>query len=85
MPAEKVFIDNKVRKAVLKLPASVQDHFTRVLFTIKMNPLVGIKLHGDLKGYYKLRIGDYRIIYEFDQKSKTVTILKIEHRQGIYK
>ena len=40
-------------------------------------------LHGSLKGTYKLRVGDYRIIYKL--KDDTIVILSVGHRNEIYK
>jgi mRNA interferase RelE/StbE len=34
--------------------------------------------------FFSLRTGDYRIIFDFDQKSKTIRILKVGHRKNIY-
>jgi mRNA interferase RelE/StbE len=34
---------------------------------------------------YRIRVGDYRVIYEVDDKAKVVTILGIGQRGGIYK
>jgi mRNA interferase RelE/StbE len=31
-------------------------------------------LTADLSGFYKLRVGDYRVIYEFDSEKKTIFI-----------
>lgn len=36
------------------------------------------------KGFYRLRISDFRIIYRIDEKTKSVTILTIGHRRLIY-
>ena len=47
--------------------------------------MVGFRLHGEFGDYYKLRVGDYRIIYRFDKKASIVEIVKVEHRQGVYK
>ncbi|MEM3713065.1 MAG: type II toxin-antitoxin system RelE/ParE family toxin [Thermoproteota archaeon] len=33
---------------------------------------------------YRIRIGDYRIVYEIDGKSKTITIHYIRHRRIAY-
>ncbi len=46
--------------------------------------------HGCLKlrghaGTYRLRVGDYRIIYCVDDHEKMVTVLQIKHRQSAYK
>ncbi|MBW4563514.1 MAG: type II toxin-antitoxin system RelE/ParE family toxin [Mojavia pulchra JT2-VF2] len=41
-------------------------------------------LTADLSGFYKLRIGDYRVIYEFDTEKKTIFIDRVGHRREIY-
>jgi mRNA interferase RelE/StbE len=42
-------------------------------------------LTGDLVGLYKLRVGDYRVIYEIIRKEKTIVIHAIGHRREIYR
>ncbi len=37
------------------------------------------------KGFYKIRVGDYRIIYRLDYEKKQGIIVKIGHRSKIYK
>ena len=34
---------------------------------------------------WRIRIGEYRIIYEIDQRNSSVTILHIGHRQDVYR
>jgi mRNA interferase RelE/StbE len=41
-------------------------------------------LTGDLAGLYKLRIGDYRVIYEILSAERTIVIHAIGHRRQIY-
>ncbi|MCD6427822.1 MAG: type II toxin-antitoxin system RelE/ParE family toxin [Caldisericaceae bacterium] len=43
----------------------------------------GKPLRKTLKKYWKLRVGDYRIVYEIDKK--TVYVLGIIHRKKVYK
>jgi mRNA interferase RelE/StbE len=38
----------------------------------------------DYAGFYKLRIGDYRVIYEFNGEEQIIFIDKIGHRSEIY-
>lgn len=40
------------------------------------------KLSGQEK--YRLRQGDYRVLYQIDDAARTVTIVKICHRRDIY-
>ena len=42
----------------------------------------GEPLRRSLKGYWKLRVGDWRVIYKVEGKS--VVILRIGHRREIY-
>ena len=42
-------------------------------------------LTGDLTGPYKLRVGDYRVIYEVVHSEKTIMIHAIGHRREIYR
>ena len=44
----------------------------------------GRPLRGRLKGFRRLRVGDYRVIYKIDQKN-TVLIVMIIHRKTDYK
>jgi mRNA interferase RelE/StbE len=36
------------------------------------------------RGEYKLRVGDYRIIAEIDEKAKRITVLFVDHRKKVY-
>jgi len=42
-------------------------------------------LKGDLAGLYKLREGDYRIIYQILRKEKIILIHSIGHRRDVYR
>jgi mRNA interferase RelE/StbE len=42
-------------------------------------------LTGDLSGLYKLRAGDYSILYEILRDEQTVVIHMIGHRREIYR
>ncbi len=34
---------------------------------------------------YRLRVGDYRVVYEVDQESKAVLVHRIRHRREVYR
>ena len=42
-------------------------------------------LSGSLKGLYKLRIGDYRVIYEVIHAEECLIIHAIRHRRDVYR
>jgi mRNA interferase RelE/StbE len=41
-------------------------------------------LTADLSGFFKLRVGDYRVIYEFNHEEKIIFIDRIGHRREVY-
>lgn len=44
-----------------------------------------LPLSGELSGLYKLRVGDYRVIYEILSAEQTLVIHAIGHRREIYR
>jgi mRNA interferase RelE/StbE len=49
------------------------------------NPhVVGKPLVRELAGYRAARRGAYRVIYRIDQNSRTVHVVRIDHRADVY-
>ena len=42
------------------------------------------KLTGS-KNDWRIRIGDYRVLYEIDEKAKAVRIMRVRHRREVYR
>jgi len=42
-------------------------------------------LQGQKDAYYRLRVGDYRIIYQIQDKVLLVLVVKIGHRPEVYR
>jgi len=43
------------------------------------------RLRGPLAGYFRYRVGDWRVIYGVDEEKRIVTILLIVHRSRAYR
>ncbi|MBU4349291.1 type II toxin-antitoxin system RelE/ParE family toxin [bacterium] len=43
-----------------------------------------LKLHGTNK-LYRIRIGDYRVIYQIDNTENALTIFYVRHRKDVYR
>lgn len=85
MPAKSIIFASRADKQLSKLPINIQKKALKAFENIQKTPAVGIKLHGELSEYYKFCLGDYRIVYTFDHKKSIVFVVKIEHRQGVYR
>ena len=42
------------------------------------------RLHGPLTGFFRYRIGDWRVVYRVDEDGAVVVILIITHRSSAY-
>ncbi len=66
-----------------------KQYIPRILKAIESlveNPFsVQSKKLKDSESCYRLRVGDYRVIYQVDQENKTVVIYHIRHRKDAYK
>jgi mRNA interferase RelE/StbE len=47
-------------------------------------PSGAIKLHGN-KSLWRIRIGDYRVIYSIDDISRGIDISVVRHRRDVYR
>lgn len=73
-----------VKKDIPKLPKNKRNSIKKNIITkLAQRPeIFGKPLQNTLKGYWRLRIGDYRIIFKI--KGNTVYILIIAHRSTVY-
>jgi mRNA interferase RelE/StbE len=46
---------------------------------------VGARLQGTLSGFWKYRVGDYRLICSLEHARVVVLILRVGHRREVYK
>ena len=49
------------------------------------NPFLGSVLKGDLRGLRRLRLGDYRVLYEIRNDELVVLVVRIAHRREVYR
>ncbi len=69
-------LDKAVYERIIKKIEWLAAHF---------DAIVPQPLKGKFHGIYKLTIGDWRVLYTFDMKGKTITIHMVGHRSEIYK
>ncbi len=80
-----VILSKDAQKQYEHLPRVDQIKVRKKLLLLEEEPTAGKKLTGELGGIRSLRAWPYRIIYEINKLKKRVEILKIAHRQGVYK
>ncbi|HXM24371.1 MAG TPA: type II toxin-antitoxin system RelE/ParE family toxin [Terriglobales bacterium] len=82
-------ITRTAEKQIKKLDASSQKSIVRFLrerLKSAENPRQwGKPLHGDKRGLWRYRVGDYRLICDIQDERITVLVLEVAHRKDIYR
>ena len=77
------------KKEFKKLDTVAQKHIKEKLILLSQNPdsvKNNIKaLHGNHRGKFRFRVGDYRVILQKEDDMLIVTIVSVGHRKDIYK
>ncbi len=61
-------------------------HFLEVELPATTNPrATGKALQADLKGFWRYRIGDYRLICQIKDSEIVILVLDVDHRKDIYR
>lgn len=83
-----VIINSEAQRFFEEASASLQQRLDRCFDQLKINPSYhpNIKaLKGNFAGYYRYRLGDYRVIYYIsDEPEFMVTVVLIAHRSQVY-
>jgi mRNA interferase RelE/StbE len=78
--------DKSVKKTLSKLPNDVVkkilDAITELADDARPYGCEKLQSKGD---YYRIRIGNYRVIYEINDGELTILVVEIGHRKEIYK
>lgn len=65
---------------------TAQRIFTKIRWLSEnFSTLSPVSLTGQWTGVYKLRAGDYRVLYTFNKTETSITIHFIRHRREVYK
>ena len=82
----KVQLKRSVIKILKSLPQKEVKKIAKKIDSLEQNPVPkdSKKLKGE-KDLYRVRVGDYRILYFFQNLNLTVLVIRVGHRKDIYK
>ncbi|MEA5505803.1 type II toxin-antitoxin system RelE/ParE family toxin [Halotia wernerae UHCC 0503] len=74
------------RKQFRKLSLNIQERIQIQInqLVIEPRPSGVIKLQNE-ENLYRIRVGDYRVVYEIFDDILLVTVIKVKHRSQVYK
>jgi mRNA interferase RelE/StbE len=86
MKSYSISFKRSVEKDMLALSNSVMDRVAKQIERLQIEPFPRqvIKLSG-AERLYRIRVGDYRIVYEVNTKAGQVLIHYVRHRREAYR
>jgi mRNA interferase RelE/StbE len=82
----KIIFDKGVAKDLSKIPRNETDRILKKidLLASEPHPPQSLKISG-MEAVYRLRVGNYRVIYRIDKHLKEVTVYHIRDRKDVYR
>jgi mRNA interferase RelE/StbE len=81
----RIIVPKTVQKQINKLPNTIQARVIESLLSLKETPRPSNSLKMKNSQGYRLRVGDYRVLYDIDDKTQTMTLRRVAHRRDIYR
>jgi mRNA interferase RelE/StbE len=81
-----LLIKRSAERDLRRLPRVLFERVNERILSLRDDPRPhGVrKLSGALEGW-RVRVGDYRILYQIDDEAQTVTIVRVRHRREVYR
>lgn len=81
----RVEVARDAKKELARLPAAVQKRVARSMLSLEADPFPsGCKKLKNRDGW-RVRVGDYRILYFADKSTRQIVVGVIAHRKDVYR
>ena len=88
MAAYTIEFVKSARKEFERLPVKIRAKTAEALHLLAQNPYSELLKIKKMKGganLYRIRLGDYRLVYEIRNDRLVVLIIKVGHRREVYR
>ncbi len=81
-----VLLERSAAKDLRRLPPRIQDQVIDRIAALAKNPRPsGSRKLSGAKHDWRIRVGDYRALYDIADKLRTVRVYRIRHRREVYR
>jgi mRNA interferase RelE/StbE len=81
-----ILLEQKAERDLKKLPAEMFNRIVPKIKELAKNPRPqGSRKITGSKNDWRIRVGDYRIIYEIDARAEIIRVMRIRHRKDVYR
>lgn len=77
---------NSAAREFRELPEEIKSRVSAAVEALKENPRPrGFRKIRSRQGLYRIRVGQYRAVYEIDDRQKLIVVTRVRHRQEAYR
>lgn len=80
-----VRIKRSASRELARIPQPARTRLVHAIDGLGEQPLIGSVLKGGLRGLRRLRVGDYRIVYELLDHELVVLVVRVARRGDAYR
>jgi mRNA interferase RelE/StbE len=81
-----IYIERRAERDLKRVSAGEFDRIIRAIRALAREPRPkGCRKIEGSKSDWRIRIGDYRVIYEIDDGAQAVRIMRVRHRSEVYR
>jgi mRNA interferase RelE/StbE len=82
----RVLLERAAEKDLSRLPAEIHDRVIEAIQALAANPRpVGCRKLTGSKHDWRIRVGDYRVVYEIADVIRVVRVNRVRHRREVYR
>ncbi len=82
----KVSIKNSALKEIQQIPKTFRIKIIETIDSLSANPRPnGVKKLENYTNSYRVRVGQYRIVYEIEDRQLLVEVVKVGNRKEVYR
>ena len=73
-------------RALKKLSADIRKRIFKAFFKLEVEPRPsGVKKLSGEDDFYRIRVGDYRIVYQIRDNELVILVVRVAHRREVYR
>jgi mRNA interferase RelE/StbE len=82
----RVFLERAAEKQLKQLSAKLHDRVVAAIQALGKNPRpTGCRKLTGTEDDWRIRVGDYRVVYEIDDARREIRVNRVRHRREVYR
>ena len=82
----RVLLERAAEKDLARLSSAIHDRVIAAIQTLATNPRPsGCRKLAGSKNDWRIRVGDYRVVYEIADEIRIVRVNRVRHRREVYR